>query len=224
MLRLARYTSGVTGTLHRRLIRPTLAFSTALESQRDNDDVSALYPNGVFNKIACVGAGMMAQAFIEPMIAGNVQPPEKFAVFDVNVATMQQVTKSYRGITASSSMQECVKDADLVICAVKPQNLTETFFTEMRKGANPDGIVLSVIAGKSMRAYYEGGYTKIVRSMPNTPATIGQGMTVWSATENLTVDEREKIRIVLNSCGKSVCIFMKNRSCLCNNLLSGQVL
>jgi pyrroline-5-carboxylate reductase len=163
-----------------------------------------MYPNGVFNKIACIGAGMMAQAFIEPMIAGHVQPPEKFAVFDVNVATMQQIVKSYGGITASESIHECVKDAELVICAVKPQNLTETFFAELRKGANPDGIILSVIAGKSMRAYYEGGYTKIVRSMPNTPATIGQGMTVWSATENLTVDEREKIRTVLNSCGKSV--------------------
>jgi pyrroline-5-carboxylate reductase len=207
MFRLARYSHGlaVSGGLRPATIRPTLAFSTVkIESQHDNDDAKKLYPNGVFNKIACIGAGMMAQAFIEPMIAGSVQPPEKFAVFDVNVATMQQITKSYHGITASGSIHECVKDADLVICAVKPQNLTETFFTEMRKGANPDGIVLSVIAGKSMHAYYEGGYSKIVRSMPNTPATIGQGMTVWSATENLTVDEREKIRIVLNCCGKSV--------------------
>ena len=205
MLRLARYSHGLTTSgLRQSTRRPLLAFSTAMESQKENDDAKKLYPNGVFSKIACIGAGMMAQAFIEPMIAGNIQPPEKFTVFDVNVATMQQITTSYRGITASESIHECVKDADLVICAVKPQNLTDAFFAEMRKGANPDGIVLSVIAGKSMRAYYEGGYTKIVRSMPNTPATIGQGMTVWSATENLTVDEREKIRKVLNCCGKSV--------------------
>ena len=121
---------------------------------------------------------------------------------------MQQITQSYRGITASRSIHECVKDADLVICAVKPQNLTETFFTEIRKGANPDGIVLSVVAGKSMSTYYDCGYTKVVRSMPNTPAIIGQGMTVWSATENLTIDDREKIRIVLSCCGKSVRSFV----------------
>jgi pyrroline-5-carboxylate reductase len=203
MLRLARYSYGLSGSrLSTRC--PTLTFSTALEPQSDNDDIKALYPNGVFGKIACVGGGMMAQAFIEPMIAGNIQPPEKFTVFDVNVATMKQIAQSYRGITASGSIHECVKDADLVICAVKPQNLTEAFFTEMKKGANPDGILLSVVAGKSLRAFYEGGFTKIVRSMPNTPATIGQGMIVWSATEDLTVDEREKIRIVLNCCGKSV--------------------
>ena len=203
MLRLVGCSCGINA---RRLswTRPTWAFSTASEPRNDDTDVKTLYPSGVFNKIACVGAGMMAQAFIEPMIAGKVQPPEKVAVFDVNLSTMQSITETYRGISVSESIHECVKDADLVICAVKPQNLTEAFFTEMRKGANPDGILLSVIAGKSLRAYYEGGYTKVVRSMPNTPATIGQGMTVWSATENLTVDERERIRIVLNCLGKSV--------------------
>jgi hypothetical protein len=169
-----------------------------------NEKEKEKYPNGVFNKIACVGTGMMAQAFIEPMIAGNVQPPEKFTVFDVNVSTMRHMALTYPGIATAESIHECVQDADLVICAVKPQNLTNTFFAEMKKGASAGGILLSVIAGKSSHAFYEGGFTKVVRSMPNTPAIIGQGMTVWSATDNLTVEEREKIRIVLNSCGKSV--------------------
>jgi pyrroline-5-carboxylate reductase len=182
---------------------------TPLESSVDGDDngnLKQLYPNGVFNKIACIGTGMIAQAFIEPMISGKVQPPERFTIFDVNVATMKQIVQTYKGITAAESIHECVKDADLVICAVKPQNLTESFFAEMKKGAGTDSILLSVIAGKSLNTFYEGGFTKIVRSMPNTPATIGQGMTVWSATDNLTVEDREKIRVVLNSCGKSVCI------------------
>ena len=65
--------------------------------------------------------------------------------------------------------------------------------------------ILDLLSPDSIKTFYDGGFTKIVRSMPNTPATIGQGMTVWSATDNLTVDEREKIRTVLDSCGKSVC-------------------
>jgi pyrroline-5-carboxylate reductase len=173
----------------------------------ENLNLEQLYPNGVYNKIACIGTGMISQAFIEPLISGNVQPPERFTIFDVNVATMKQVVQTYEGINVAESIHECVKGADLVICAVKPQNLTESFFSEMKKGASEDSILLSVIAGKSLNTFYEAGYTKIVRSMPNTPATIGQGMTVWSATDNLTVEDREKIRIVLNSCGKSVCIF-----------------
>jgi pyrroline-5-carboxylate reductase len=170
----------------------------------DTEAVKQLYPNGVFKKIACIGAGTMAQAFIEPLIAGNVQPPGKFTVFDVNVATMKQVSQSYKGVATADSIHECVRGADLVICAVKPQNLTSSFFVETKKGADANCVLLSVVAGKRLQTFYEGGFAKIVRSMPNTPATIGQGMTVWSATDNLTVEEREKIRIVLNSCGKSV--------------------
>jgi pyrroline-5-carboxylate reductase len=178
--------------------------TTVSPKMNDTESVKQLYPNGVFNKIACIGTGTMAQAFIEPMVAGNVQPPEKFTVFDVNVATMKQVAQSYKGVATAESIHECVRGADLVICAVKPQNLTSSFFAETKKGAQACCVLLSVVAGKRLETFYEGGFTKIVRSMPNTPATIGQGMTVWSATDNLTVEEREKIRIVLNSCGKSV--------------------
>jgi pyrroline-5-carboxylate reductase len=157
----------------------------------------------MFPKIACIGAGMMAQALVEPMVTGNVQPASGFTVYDVNVDTMERLSQTH-GVKTAGSIQECVQDAALVICAVKPQNLTPSFFEEMAKGASHDSILLSVIAGKSMKVFTEGGFVKIVRSMPNTPASIGQGMTVWSATENLNAEEREKIRTVLTSCGKSV--------------------
>jgi pyrroline-5-carboxylate reductase len=146
---------------------------------------------------------MMAQALVEPMVTGNVQPASQFTVYDVNVATMERLSETH-GVKTARSIQECVQDAALVICAVKPQNLTPAFFEEMAKGASQDSILLSVIAGKSMNVFTQGGFVKIVRSMPNTPASIGQGMTVWSATENLNAEEREKIRTVLTSCGKSV--------------------
>lgn len=145
----------------------------------------------------------MAQALVEPMVTGHVQPATGFSVFDVNVDTMQSLSQSH-GVKIADSIQDCVQDADLVICAVKPQNLTPAFFAEMAKGGNPDSILLSVVAGKPMNVFTQGGFVKIVRSMPNTPASIGQGMTVWSATDNLNAEEREKIRTVLTSCGKSV--------------------
>jgi pyrroline-5-carboxylate reductase len=162
----------------------------------------------VFDKISFIGCGMIAQAIMEPMISQGIQPAGKIMVYDVNVSTMQHLEQEH-GVKCAESMQALVHDADLVICAVKPQNLTEAFFDEVRKGiqANPsqDSIFLSVIAGKGMDVFQHGsGCRKIVRSMPNTPATIGQGMTVWSATPNLNVEERKKIREVLSSCGKTV--------------------
>ena len=158
---------------------------------------------------------MIAQAIMEPMITQGIQPASKVMVYDVNVSTMQKLEQEH-GVKSAESMQALVHHADLIICAVKPQNLTEAFFDEVRTGIqadpNQDSIFLSVIAGKSMDVFQQGsGCRKIVRSMPNTPATIGQGMTVWSATPNLNVEERKKIREVLSSCGKSVrdvCLFV----------------
>jgi hypothetical protein len=165
---------------------------------------SAALLSDVFDKIACIGTGKMAQAVIEPMIKKGVQSAENFSVFDVSPKTMEQVHQKL-GVKTADSIPELVSGADLVICAVKPQNLTPAFFQELRKSdIRQNAILLSVIAGKSSSVFTQGGFEKVVRSMPNTPATIGEGMTVWSCTPNLTVDERKKIRQVLSSCGKSV--------------------
>ena len=149
---------------------------------------------------------MMAQGLILPLIRQNIQPADQIMLWDVNFSTMQSMEAEH-GVRCAGNMGELLDGADLVVCAVKPQNLTPAFFQEVHKGTDAssrDAIFLSVIAGKAMQVFEEGGCRKIVRSMPNTPATIGQGMTVWSATPNLTVEERKKVRQVLSSCGKSV--------------------
>ena len=146
----------------------------------------------------------MAQAILHPLIEKGVQPAQKFTIFDAQPKTMQTLHEQY-GVNTANSIPEAVAGADLVLCAVKPQNLTDKFFAECRKAEpSEESIFLSVIAGKPSDIYTQGGFSKIVRSMPNTPATIGQGMTVWSCTPNLTADERKKIRTVLSSTGKSV--------------------
>lgn len=161
-------------------------------------------PDGVFDKIACIGTGKMAEAILQPVIEQGVQPASKISVFDVSPVTMDAISDKF-GVNTSTSIPDLIQDADLVLCCVKPQNLSSGFFEELRKG-NPteDSIFLSIIAGKSIPVFRKGGFDKIVRSMPNTPAMIGQGMTVWSCTPNLTADERRKVRDILSSCGKSV--------------------
>lgn len=157
----------------------------------------------MFTKIACIGTGKMAQAVMEPMIAQGVQSADGFTVYDVSMPAMEAVHTLLK-VQKATSLQTCVQDADLVLCCVKPQNLTDEFFAEISKADNADSaILLSVVAGKRMDSF-RPVTSKIVRSMPNTPATIGKGMTVWSCTENLTVEERQKIRQVLSCCGKSV--------------------
>ena len=159
---------------------------------------------GGFHKIACIGTGKMAQAVLRPMINTGLQPPEKVSVFDVSMNTMEQVHTDL-GVQISENIHDCMDGADLVICAVKPQNLTPAFWNEcLKANLRDDCIFLSVIAGKTINTFRAGGFEKIVRSMPNTPAAIGQGMTVWACTENLSTVERKKIKNILSSFGKSV--------------------
>lgn len=156
----------------------------------------------------------MAQAVIEPLINTGVQPANQIAVFDVNYNLMKEMPERYPGIQSCNSLPELVDAADLIVCAVKPQNLTDDFFAALQAGSSNDDdngnkerkepILLSICAGKSIDVFRDGGFDKIVRSMPNTPAQIGQGMTVWSSTPNLTNCEREDIRKVLGSFGKAM--------------------
>ena len=168
----------------------------------------------MFDKIAFIGTGKMAQAVIEPLINTGVQPANQIAVFDVNYNLMKEMPERYPGIQSCNSLPELVDAADLIVCAVKPLNLTDDFFAALQAGSSNDDdngnkerkepILLSICAGKSIDVFRDGGFDKIVRSMPNTPAQIGQGMTVWSSTPNLTNCEREDIRKVLGSFGKAM--------------------
>ena len=107
-----------------------------------------------------------------------------------------------------------IADANLIVYGVKPQNV-EKVHSEIRRskleqsggGASvrDDVILLSVVAGKPIQNFVDGSSVqRVARSMPNTPAQIGEGVTVWSCTESIDADERKKIKTVLNSFGKTV--------------------
>jgi pyrroline-5-carboxylate reductase len=161
---------------------------------------------GVFGKVACLGSGKMASAILAPMVRQGVQPAQDITIFDVNLGIAERLASDY-GLGLADNIPDLVKDADLVILAVKPQNLNPAFWNELQKSQiNDEAICLSIIAGKPIDCYRNGGFEKIVRSMPNTPATIGEGMTVWSSTPNLNKEERKKIRSILSCFGKSVSI------------------
>jgi pyrroline-5-carboxylate reductase len=83
----------------------------------------------VYDKITFIGAGKMAQALISPLIESNIQPPEKICVYDVSVPTMKSITDEFDGkIETSDSVSHAVGNADLIVMAVKPQNVCKVRF------------------------------------------------------------------------------------------------
>ena len=87
--------------------------------------------------------------------------------------------------------------------SVKPQRLTEVM--KGLKGIRPDALVLSIIAGASMKKISAGlKHKSIVRSMPNTPGQIGEGITVWAASKEVSEEQRGLAQTILGALGAEV--------------------
>jgi len=144
------------------------------------------------------------------LVNTSIQPEQNIALYDVSVSITKQLSKEYPNIQIANSIPDAVKDSDLIILAVKPQNVNKVY-EEMKMTRHnndviirPDATILSIIAGKPISSFVNGtGVKKVARSMPNTPAQIGQGVTVWSCTSNIDLEERERIDRILCSFGKS---------------------
>jgi pyrroline-5-carboxylate reductase len=98
-------------------------------------------------------------------------------------------------------LDELVRQADVVILAVKPQMLAKVG-REIGPGLHDGQLVLSVLAGPTSSALTSTlGHDQVVRAMPNTPARIGNGMTVWYATPATTAEQRAQAKALLGALG-----------------------
>lgn len=130
----------------------------------------------IFSKITFLGTGKMAQSMLSPLINRNLQAPSSITAFDVSDAALRRVEQLYPGVQTASSITEAISDAQLIVYAVKPQNV-EKVHAEIRRAkyetgnVREDATLLSVVAGKPIHSFVEGsGVQRVARSMPNTPA------------------------------------------------------
>jgi pyrroline-5-carboxylate reductase len=108
--------------------------------------------DGVYEKITFIGAGKMAQALIHPLIETNIQPAENITIYDVSNSTMQGISQEYNGkIQMSPSIPKAVEGADLIVMAVKPQNVDKVYEEMKQANMRDDCTLLSVIAGKPIK-------------------------------------------------------------------------
>jgi pyrroline-5-carboxylate reductase len=101
-------------------------------------------------------------------------------------------------------------DSSIVVLAVKPQRLSRVL-GEIKGALGPGQLVLSVVAGARAEAIAdELGQAAVVRSMPNTPAQIGQGMTAWFATPRVSERQLEEVRALLGALGREMRVENEN--------------
>jgi pyrroline-5-carboxylate reductase len=150
--------------------------------------------------IATVGSGVMAEAMIAGLLRGRIVEPHQVVASHPRPERREELEREY-GIRTVASNAEAATSADVILLGIKPQMLIRVG-RELRPHLHRGQLVLSIIAGATTRALTGVlGHDQVVRSMPNTPAQLGRGMTVWYATPQTTTDQRAQARALLSALG-----------------------
>lgn len=154
-------------------------------------------------KIAFIGPGMMAQAMIAGLIRHKVAPAENLLASGPRQERVDELQERY-GIQPFTDNALAASKADVVLLSVKPQRLDKVL-EGIAGSIQPGALVLSIVAGAPVSKIARVlNTTAVVRAMPNTPARIGQGITVWMAAEGVTEEQRELAQQILLALGKEV--------------------
>lgn len=153
-------------------------------------------------RIGFIGGGVMGEAMIKSLLAKGIAKPTDIVVSDVSQARRDILEERY-GVKTTADNREAAKGRQVIVLAVKPQEMGKVL--GKLKGLLSKQLVLSIAAGVTLDSLREGlGYACLVRAMPNMPAQIGEGMTVWTATSELNQKQREMARSILAAMGEEM--------------------
>jgi pyrroline-5-carboxylate reductase len=152
-------------------------------------------------RLAVIGAGAMGEAMLAGLVDRKLIDPARVVASHPR-AERREALAATHGVRVTADNASAAGEADVLLLAVKPQMLLGVM-KELSGRLRADQLVISVIAGASTRALGEGlQHPAVVRSMPNTPAQIGQGVTVWYATPSVSEPGRERVRAMLSALGR----------------------
>ena len=156
-------------------------------------------------KTAFIGGGNMGEAMLSAGVARDLSVPQAITVSDVS-PTRREYLKQQYGVTVTEDNRQAIVGQDIIVLAVKPQNLAGVM-AELKGSLGEEQLVLSIIAGARLGTLCTGlEHRPVVRAMPNTPARIGEGMTVWTATPEVTAQQREWTGAILGAMGREVAV------------------
>ena len=154
---------------------------------------------------------MMAEAMIAGLIRQDLAQPGAMIAAGPTQERLVHLADRYQ-IDTSRDNAAAARQADVVVLSVKPQRLDKVI-AGLKGAVQSHALVLSIVAGASIDLISQGlGHSLVVRSMPNTPAQIGQGITVWTAAPQVTQEQLEMARQILKALGEE--IFVEEESYL----------
>lgn len=154
-------------------------------------------------KITFIGSGVMAEAMISGLIRNNLATADALLASDPRIERLDELKQGY-GVQVFTDNVEAACQADVVVLSIKPQVLDKVL-GDIRGCLKPNVLVLSIMAGVPIGRISNGlGRKMIVRSMPNTPAQIGEGITVWTSAPEVTEEQQGIARQILGAFGEEI--------------------
>jgi pyrroline-5-carboxylate reductase len=153
--------------------------------------------------IAFIGSGIMAEAMIKGLLRQSLVMPDQIVASGPRPERGQQLFDRYSVRTTSDNV-EAASGADVVVLSIKPQVLCPVL-EQLGGHVTTEALVLSIVAGAKMGTIQRMlDVPAVVRVMPNTPAQIGMGISVWAATEATTEVQRGQALAILQALGEEV--------------------
>lgn len=150
--------------------------------------------------LAFIGGGTMAGAMIHALRGTDKVAPEQIIASDPLVERGEELQARY-GVRVTTDNVVAAREADIVILSVKPQVLPRVL-PELRGHIRSSALVFSIVAGMPIVTISSGlDHAAVVRTMPNTPAQIGEGMAVWTAAPVVTEAQRAQAQAILRTMG-----------------------
>lgn len=154
-------------------------------------------------KVAFLGAGKMASAMVDGLLAGGAKPPSELVCHSASGESAARLANR-TGIAAAPTLEALLQEADTLVVAFKPQHLAhaDPRLATLTKGK----LVISVLAGKRLASLAKAfpQARNVVRTMPNTPGQIGAGVTAWCSLQTLTPEDRGHLEALLDPLGRQL--------------------
>lgn len=153
-------------------------------------------------KLGFIGCGNMANAMLGGIIKNNIIASNDIISSDLNDVSLE-VAKDTLGIKVTKDNKEVVDQSDIIVLSVKPQ-FYSSVINEIKDLIKENQIFISIAPGQTLEGLRTafGRELKIVRTMPNTPALVGEGITAMCYNKNVTEKEADLVASILAGFGK----------------------
>ncbi|SHG94660.1 pyrroline-5-carboxylate reductase [Tepidibacter thalassicus] len=153
--------------------------------------------------IGFIGCGNMTKAMIGGIIKSNLVNPKNLIISDIHKKNLDFVSNKYNVKTVNDN-KELAKKSDIIVLAIKP-NIYNLVIDEIKDFVKKDVIIVTIAAGKSINnvEIEFGKDIKIVRTMPNTPVFVGEGMTGICYNDKISKEELEEVVGIFKCFGKT---------------------